>query len=285
MQKKGIRKKENCKKANPGNRHQGLRVSMINIFPPSEILKPYVTCYWVCTTDEDVWKEVMFPSGHIELCIDISNGNTIRHHGDQSMTMPRVELLGHLTMPTTATVRKGTTVIVVRFQAHALSLFFPHSVSEFTDTSVDLFDMITHESTRLYDRLMEQPSLEQKLSVLDSFLVQKIFQSDKKQKQFQLLESLCTQISRQDVFDLEDLSFQYGFSERHIQKLFLQWVGLTPKGFHNVKRFNKSLTLIQSKNLSFTAIAHACGYYDQAHFIKEFKSFAGLTPSQAALVL
>ena len=39
---------------------------------PSEVLRPYIKYYWVCTADEDVVKESMYPSGHLEFCIDIS---------------------------------------------------------------------------------------------------------------------------------------------------------------------------------------------------------------------
>ncbi len=70
------------------------------------------------------------------------------------------------------------------------------------------------------------------------------------------------------------------YSERYIQKLFLDNVGITPKSFSNIHRFNKSLQLIQTADLPLTSIAYDCGYYDQAHFIKEFKKFTGLTPSE-----
>ena len=54
------------------------------------------------------------------------------------------------------------------------------------------------------------------------------------------------------------------------------------KSFFSVQRFNKSLQLVRSADLSLTNIAYECGYYDQAHFIKEFKSYTGISPSRLA---
>ena len=252
-------------------------------FPPSDILKSYIKYYWVCTTDEDVSMEVMYPSGYVELCIDISNGNTVRHFGDRATKMPSMEVLGHLTKPTKATVTKGTTVLVTRFYPYASSLFFPNQVSNFTNDSIDLYDILSKESTEFYNHLMEQRTLGQKIKALDSFLVQRLTKSNKKREQFGLVEHLCSCISKKDdSFNLKNMASSYGFSERHIQKLFHDWVGLTPKSFHSILRFNKSLELIQSSGSALTSIAYECGYYDQAHFIKEFKSYAGITPSQVA---
>jgi AraC-like DNA-binding protein len=56
-------------------------------------------------------------------------------------------------------------------------------------------------------------------------------------------------------------------------------IGISPAAFTSVIRFNKSLELVLNTTQSLTAIAYDCGYYDQAHFIKEFKKFTDITPS------
>jgi AraC-like DNA-binding protein len=69
-----------------------------------------------------------------------------------------------------------------------------------------------------------------------------------------------------------------GLSERYIQKLYLSNIGISPSAFTSVIRFNKSLHLVLNTSEPLTTIAYDCGYYDQAHFIKEFKKFTGITP-------
>ena len=70
-----------------------------------------------------------------------------------------------------------------------------------------------------------------------------------------------------------------GYSHKHFIRMFRQHVGLTPKMFMRIARFQRVLhETVQFKTLRWTDIALDCGYYDQAHFIHDFKNFSGLTP-------
>jgi len=250
------------------------------VFYPSGVLSRYIKYYWTCTHDSDVL-EVMYPTGCVELCIDIADGDTIRHRGNRSMTVPRLEVLGHWTIPMKATIKKGNTCLITRFHPYAGALFFPNQVADFTNESIDLFDVLNKEGSELYYRLMEQPLLEQKVKVLEAFLFDRLMRTRKNQQQITLVEGWCNIIcSHDESFDMQRLAAEAGFSERYIQKLFLNYVGITPKSFFSVQRFNKSLQLVRSANMSLTNIAYECGYYDQAHFIREFKSYTGITPSR-----
>jgi len=251
---------------------------------PSEVLRPYVKYYWVCTTEEDVFKESMYPSGHMEFCIDISNGETFRHFDNRLDRMPKLEVLGHINIPTSATVAKGTTVLVTRFYPHASSLLVPNPALDFTNKSVDLYDILGHTSTDFYNQIMEQPTVEMKVRILETFLIQQLIRNRKNQKKLKLMENICRHISSTESFNSKRLSVEFGFSERYIEKSFLEYVGLTPKNYFTVQRFNKSLELIQSSSETLTSIALECGYYDQAHFINEFKSYTALTPSKVRLI-
>ena len=255
------------------------------VFFPSGILSRYVKYYWTCAHDRDAL-EVMYPTGCVELCIDISDGDTVRHRGEQSMPVPRLEVLGHWTIPTRATIKKGNTCLITRFHPYAGSLFFPNQLSDFTNESIDLFDVLTKECFEFYHRLMEQPSLEQKVIVLEAFLIDRLFTTSKNHNKITLVEGLCHTICSQgESFDSKRLAAEFGFSERYIQKLFLNYVGISPKSFFSVQRFNKSLKLVRSSNMSLTNIAYECGYYDQAHFIREFKSDTGIAPSHLSATM
>jgi AraC-like DNA-binding protein len=78
---------------------------------------------------------------------------------------------------------------------------------------------------------------------------------------------------------MEVIASRYNITPRYLQKLFLQYTGIPPKLYGKINRFQQSLRLISNKENTLTSIAYDCGYFDQSHFIREFKSFTGLTPS------
>ncbi|HEY9259849.1 helix-turn-helix domain-containing protein [Chitinophaga sp.] len=250
-------------------------------FIPSHILKPYVQRYWVFSTDQDMTNQTFFPSGFIDFAVNISNGSASTIINGRPIDMPKVEVLGQLTKPTRLSVTKGTEVLIARIFPYANALFFPNPIAEFTNDSVDLEGVLGKESSEFYDKLIHAGTLEQKVRELDQFLIQRLRKSKKLDNKVTLLERICGHIEAEgELFNMKFLADKYGFSERYIQQLFLDHVGLTPRSFFHIQRFNRSLELVHTAEVSLTAIAYDCGYFDQAHFIKEFKKFTGLTPSE-----
>lgn len=250
-------------------------------FLPSDILKSYIKYYWVFATEEQSINDAIYPSGYLELAINISEGEVVSVLNDRDICMPPVEVLGQLTAPARIIAGKQTTLLVTRFYPHATALFFPNRIVDFTDDSVDLLDVFKADAVDLHARMMDQRTLAQKISILDSFLVRQLIKSQKNLSQISLVESICRYAGPGgDGPDIEQLALQHGVSARYIQKLFLDCIGVTPKRFFNIRRFNKSLNLVRKAQESLTSIAYECGYYDQAHFIKEFKAFSGVTPSR-----
>ena len=82
---------------------------------------------------------------------------------------------------------------------------------------------------------------------------------------------------------IEDLCRSLGVSRKHLGSLFRAHVGLTPKVYARMFRFRRAVDLVQKgRRLDWSRVAMASGYYDQAHFNREFREFAGMTPSEFA---
>lgn len=82
---------------------------------------------------------------------------------------------------------------------------------------------------------------------------------------------------------IEDLCRSLGVSRKHLGSLFRAHVGLAPKAYARVFRFRRAVDLVQrGKRPDWTRVAMACGYYDQAHFNREFREFAGMSPGEFA---
>lgn len=87
-------------------------------------------------------------------------------------------------------------------------------------------------------------------------------------------------IGGKGLVNMEWLANQANMSFRSFENKFSRQVGLSPKLYSRIIRFNHALALKMAMPAErWTSIAHACGYYDQMHFIKDFKAFAGETPN------
>ncbi len=78
-----------------------------------------------------------------------------------------------------------------------------------------------------------------------------------------------------------DLAAHLGLSQRHFIKVFSSQVGVTPKQFGRVQRFQRALDLMRrSSTPDWADVAVACGYFDQSHLIHDVQTFSGLTPTE-----
>ncbi len=144
-----------------------------------------------------------------------------------------------------------------------------------TISSCDLFFKASDfESFR--DQLLSQPDLESTFEAAENFILSRIalHQIDKR---------LPTAVSllKNNQLNMDELSDILCLSNRGFRKLFIQQVGLSPNYYKKIMRFNKAaLDMMNSAAPSLTRIALENDYYDQSHFIKDFKQFAGITPTQ-----
>ena len=79
---------------------------------------------------------------------------------------------------------------------------------------------------------------------------------------------------------IRQLAEETGYSECYIRRVFQQVHGISPKNFERFVRFQKLLHVINKmpERIRLDALAQQCGYYDEAHMIKDFKQYAGITP-------
>ena len=93
------------------------------------------------------------------------------------------------------------------------------------------------------------------------------------------IERACSVIGRPaDFSTIDHAANAVGYTTRHLRRVFLEFVGTAPADYLRLCRFNIALRQMRSPR-NLTEIALAAGYYDQAHFCREFRDFAGLTPA------
>lgn len=132
-------------------------------------------------------------------------------------------------------------------------------------------------ATELRDRLLEASTWEARFLVLERFLLMVMQPPDR----YSAINFALREFDRSPTSSVSAVTDKVGFSARHFNKIFRDRVGLTPKLFCRIRRLQQVLDLVSSKDqVDWTDIAIACGYFDQAHFIHDFRMFANCTPTE-----
>lgn len=248
---------------------------------PDSRLKQYVKCYYIYTSSSEVtFEDTVFPSGCMEIIFNLGTGSWQTADDKEFVTTPPVELWGQIVRPLPVRSIGCNTMLGIRFFPHAAAYFLPDKIDLFTNQVADLRSLCGNEVNVLHEKLQETAAWNAKIELIESFLLQRIAQPGKTAGKWAVVNDVMYEIRKDDFFDnMENVAARYGITSRYLQKLFLQYTGLTPKLYSKINRFQNSLKLVAKKDTSLTSIAYDCGYFDQSHFIREFKSFTGITPS------
>jgi AraC-like DNA-binding protein len=248
---------------------------------PGEKLKPYVRCYFVFESETDVdLTDTVFPVGNMEIMFNLGDGIWRSAVNNTFHKTPPVELWGKITKPLAIQAKGKNTMLGIRFFAHSAAYFLNEEIREFNNQITDLRDVLGPSVRGLHDRLLNTAELSKRIELVESFLWTKLPMSHKNYGKIEMVGRVMNEMTNPMFVDnMEHIASRYNITARCLQKLFLQYAGVTPKLCSKIERFQQSLRLISKRNTPLTSIAYDCGYFDQSHFIREFKSFTGITPS------
>lgn len=160
----------------------------------------------------------------------------------------------------------------------AVAQLFSLPSVETRNQMLDLQTLLGSEGTELEERMMLAPDNVARVCIISSFLEKKQQQVTRKAPGvFEMIHSI---IQTKGEARIEELSRQSFLSTRQFERSFKHYAGFSPKLFSRIIRFQAALGMYPHKDKSLTEIAHACGYYDQSHFIQDFKEFSGHNPKE-----
>lgn len=180
---------------------------------------------------------------------------------------------GYISIPS----GRQAAMFIIAFRKGMAYPFYPVPMNEMSDRVVDADLLWGRSFGWLREHLYEIRDVDLKFAAAERFLVKQF------KKNFTLNEAVqyaLTEIIRSpDQLNLGRVSKKIGYSQKHFIAMFKQQVGVTPKAYLKIMRFQKAITEIEKTGeVNWTAISQDCGFYDQAHFIHDFKFFSGFTP-------
>jgi AraC-like DNA-binding protein len=193
--------------------------------------------------------------------------------------------VGHLTLygqciaPSSLILKGDFTLIAYFFYPYALRSVFNLSGAELTDEHVDLHFLKAAIDFSLQEKLLNTPSLQGRLEMMTTFiqtLAERKVADDKK-----IVFATTEILKNQGLRQLTDIRRELNVSERTFQRLFELNVGISPKMYRRICQFDAAFQALNlNPNAKLSDVAYQNGFADQSHFIRVFKEFTGLTPSQ-----
>lgn len=249
---------------------------------PSTHLAPYVQCYWVLRSIANPFPtpERLIPDGTIELIFNFGSPyKRYQVEAGQGLLIKQSHLVGQRAQYYLIEQLGAIDHIAIRFKAGGLCPFVGLPVSELTNYTPDADLIFGPQSKIVEDRLFEAATDDQRITILEDFLTRRLTKTEAPAEAiYQAIQQI---IDTGGNMAINTLAGQFGYSQRQLERKFLAVVGITPKFYSRIVRFTMVFDQIKhTPHQDWNAIAADCGYYDQAHFIKNFKSFTGLSPAR-----
>ncbi len=122
-------------------------------------------------------------------------------------------------------------------------------------------------------------SSEGRIKEIEKFLLSEVSKSNGNSRSKTLNGFISYQENADKNSKIEQVIRDSGLSERQVQRLFNEYVGIPPKKYFEIKKIESAIKLFKT-SLNLTEIAYSSGYYDQSHFINSFKNYTGLLPGE-----
>lgn len=169
-------------------------------------------------------------------------------------------------------------IFSVLFRPHGAMMFFSLPLNELKDQAAALYDIAGKDSSIIEEQIENSKTTHERVQYIEKFLLKKLL--EKEYYDFKRVNAVMQKIIyTKGELSVDDMSREACLSGKQLERKFSKYVGMSPKQYLKIVRFQKVLkTKELNPDLSLTSLAYDCGYFDQAHFIKDFKLITGMTP-------
>lgn len=244
------------------------------------LLKKLVKYFWVINSRQDLFvNHNLLPVGNIDIILNFSSPIKYVLDDGKEIVPNEFHLNGIRNNKYNIQQSGKLNIIGISFFSMGLYPLLKIPLSEFTNQTIEL-DIINQRFTsELQNKLISDMSILNKLDIIEKILVQ--FINSELLPDPYIFEVVNNLYTNTDHIMVEQFCNKYGLHKRKLERVFTKYVGVSPKSFQKLSRFQRVLNqIIHGDYTNLTTLAYDYDYYDQTHFTKEFKSFTGFSPSQ-----
>ncbi|RAV98948.1 helix-turn-helix transcriptional regulator [Pseudochryseolinea flava] len=241
-------------------------------FQPSAPLQPFVKEYIVVESQAEVLNRIL-PDTSLVMAFRFK-GDVNQIVDAHTSRLPVSMISGLRKSGRLINYTPGAGNFLVSFREGGASAFFKEPIHLLFDDSISLDSFSHYDNVAgVEDRLAEAATHEQRVDVVDQFLLLKL----RTQKTDDVVLNAIARIhASKGVIKMKDLASAICMSQDAFEKRFRKVVGVSPKQFANIVRMK--CVVANGRNKPLSTIALEAGYFDQPHFNKDFKLFTGQTP-------
>lgn len=248
-------------------------------FEPGNSLNTVVKCYWTLESQktEQPQRQTIVPDGCMEM---------IFHYGDlykqytkngNYILQPRCFVIGQLTQPLEIEPTGETGIFSVRFYPGGFMPFAAIPLKEMENKAVSLEKLFGKDGLEIEDSVLNAGTSSERINLIESFLIPMM--TDTKTIDRIVKSAIDTILTVGGQLTVNKLSEQINIDRRQLERKFSSAIGLSPKQLSKTIRLQATLKMLLNRQFtSLTSLAYEGNYYDQAHFIKDFKEFTGQSP-------
>lgn len=253
-------------------------------FQPHADLAPFVKCYWTLEVPAsgETQRQRIIPDGCIEMAFIL--GDDIKRYtsGDEFILQPRAMVLGQTLEPFYIEPTGYVKTFAIRFYPYGFANFVAVPIARLANTETPLEILFGEGPAReLQHQIVNASSTSIRIEVVERFLMEKL-----------AARNVVDRIVKETVDALSATKGGKSIAEilkndpakrRQLERKFTRQIGISPKQLGKVVRLQAALKMLYSgKADTLTRVAYESEYYDQAHFIKDFKEFTGTNPGDFA---
>lgn len=249
---------------------------------PGAPLDAFIRVLWYARAmDLPHARERVLPSGCVQVILNLARDFLLDcREGEAARQRPPVLVVGARSVYEIIDSSDMADLIGMVFAPGGFAGFAGDAVDLLSNRTVDLEDVWGMPVRGLRDRLREIPTPEGRLRCLEGFLVERFAPRLTRHgpwRQGEVEFAVRAFAVAPAIATVRDVARQTGWSERRFSQVFREQVGLTPKTWCRVQRFQRAVRALHlGRDVRWAELALDCGYYDQSHFANEFRAFSGI---------
>lgn len=244
---------------------------------PAPPLVGFVRSLWYAQVeDAALRRERILPTGRVQVILNLARDYLLDcPEGEPDRPTPPAVIVGARSVYEIVSGSDMADLIGVVFEPGGFASFAGDSVHLFSNRSVVLEDVWGTEARVLRGRLRETPTPRARLALFEGFLLTRF---GGRLTRNRMVEFALSQFGREGgVSRVREVAKSTGWSERRFSQVFREEVGLSPKVWCRIQRFQQAVRLLHAGgDVRWAELALDCGYYDQSHFANEFRAFSGV---------